>query len=93
MRATGLSLQVLELLEKVLEFPIQALSSDVGSAAEFAGAALASAAYNVRINHRFMRDPEIVALQEQALQEREAAVRESVARVRRQIGQQTPNNA
>lgn len=86
LRATALSLQVLELLEKVLEFPIQSLSSDVGSAAEFAGAALASAAYNVRINHRFMRDPDVVALQERALQEREAAVRESLARVRRQIG-------
>ncbi len=93
LRATALSLQVLELLEKMLEFPIQALSSDVGSAAEFAGAALASCAYNVRINHRFMRDPEIVALQEQALQEREAAARKSVDRVRRQIGKPTPDNA
>jgi formiminotetrahydrofolate cyclodeaminase len=93
LRATALSLQVLELLEKVLEFPIQALSSDVGSAAEFAGAALASCAYNVRINHRFMRDPEVIALQEQALHEREAAARESVARIRRQIRQPTPDNA
>jgi hypothetical protein len=33
-----------------------------------------------------MRDPDVVALQERALQEREAAVRESLARVRRQIG-------
>jgi formiminotetrahydrofolate cyclodeaminase len=93
LRATALSAQVLELLEKVLEFPIQALSSDVGSAAEFAGAALASCAYNVRINHRFMRDAEVVALQEQALQEREAAVGASVARIRRQIGQAPPDNA
>jgi formiminotetrahydrofolate cyclodeaminase len=91
--ATALSLQVLELLEKLLEFPIQALRSDVGSAAEFASAALASCAYNVRINHRFMHDSEVVALQEQALQEREVAAREALARVRRQTGQETPDSA
>jgi formiminotetrahydrofolate cyclodeaminase len=91
--ATALGLQVLELLEKLLEFPIQALRSDVGSAAEFASAALASCAYNVRINHRFMHDSEVVALQEQALQEREVAAREALARLRRQTGQETPDSA
>ena len=86
LRATALSLNVLELLEKLLEFPIQALRSDVGSAAEFASAALASCAYNVRINHHFMHDPEGVAWQEDALCEREAAAQVILARVRVQLG-------
>ena len=86
LRATALSLNVLELLEKLLEFPIQALRSDVGSAAEFASAALASCAYNVRINHHFMHDPEVVAWQEDALCEREAAAQVILARVRVQLG-------
>jgi len=93
LRATALSLEVLELLEKLLEFPIQALRSDVGSAAEFASAALASCAYNVRINHRFMHDSEVVALQEQALQEREVTAREALTRVRAQVGQEAPDSA
>ncbi len=93
LRATALSLNVLELLERLLEFPIQALRSDVGSAAEFASAALASCAYNVRINHRFMHDPEVVALQEEALCEREVAAREILARVRVQLGHAIPDGA
>jgi len=93
LRATALSLEVVELLEKLLEFPIQALRSDVGSAAEFAGAALASCAYNVRTNHRYMHDSEVVALQEQALQEREVAMRDALTRVRRQVEQGSPDGA
>jgi formiminotetrahydrofolate cyclodeaminase len=93
LRATVLSLEVLELLEKLLEFPIGALRSDVGSAAEFASAALASCAYNVRINHRFMHDSEVVALQEQALQEHEGTAREALTRVREQIGKEIPDKA
>jgi formiminotetrahydrofolate cyclodeaminase len=86
LRATALSLNVLELLEKLLEFPIQALRSDVGSAAEFASAALASCAYNVRINHRFMHDPEVVVWQEEALCEREVAAQGILTRVRARLG-------
>jgi formiminotetrahydrofolate cyclodeaminase len=92
LRATELSLSVLELLEQLLEFPIQALRSDVGSAAEFASAALASCAYNVRINHRFMHDSEVVAWQEAALCEREVAARGILERVRRQLGRE-PDSA
>jgi formiminotetrahydrofolate cyclodeaminase len=92
LHATALSLNVLELLEKLLEFPIQALRSDVGSAAEFAGAALASCAYNVRINHRFMHDSEVVASQEEALAGREVAARKILARVRAQLGHEIPHN-
>jgi len=41
-----------------------ALVSDVGCAAEFAHAAVISCGYNVRINHRYMRDE--AAIREQA---------------------------
>jgi formiminotetrahydrofolate cyclodeaminase len=93
LRATAFSLNVLELLEKLLDFPIEALRSDVGSAAEFASAALASCAYNVRINHRFMHDPEVVAWQEEALREREVAAQGILARVRAQLGHAIPDSA
>ena len=93
LRATALSLNVLELLEKLLEFPIQALRSDVGSAAEFASAALASCAYNVRINHRFMHDPEVVALQEQALASARSRRRQSSRGYERSSGHAIADSA
>lgn len=90
LRTSALSLQVLELLVELLEFPTHALRSDVGSAAEFANAALASAAYNVRINHRFMCDADLVARQERALRTCEAAARDLLARVRERVARETP---
>jgi formiminotetrahydrofolate cyclodeaminase len=93
LRAAALSLNVLELLQKLLEFQIQALRSDVGSAAEFASAALASCAYNVRINHRFMHDSEVVARQEEALCEREVAAQGILSRLRAQLGDAIPDSA
>lgn len=56
----ALALAVLGLLDRLLEVSLGALGSDVGCAAEFAGAALAAAAYNVRINHRYMKDAAVV---------------------------------
>ncbi len=67
LQAAGLSVRVLDLALSLLEFPTKALSSDVGSAAEFAHAGLASCAYNVRINHRFMHDAPAIARQEESL--------------------------
>jgi formiminotetrahydrofolate cyclodeaminase len=61
------------------------LASDIGCAAEFAAAAVAACAYNVRVNHRAMRDSALVATQavEMERYERESAtllrrVRETV---------------
>jgi formiminotetrahydrofolate cyclodeaminase len=89
LRTSALNVQILDLLVKLLEFPINALSSDVGSAAEFASAALASCAYNVRINHRFMHDDEIVALQERTLREREDAAQALLTRIREKVAPAT----
>jgi formiminotetrahydrofolate cyclodeaminase len=62
--AAALSLDVLRLTGRLAEAPRGALASDVASAAEFAHAALAACAYNVRINHRYMHDRS--AIREQA---------------------------
>ena len=72
----GLALAVLELIDRLLEVSLGALGSDVGCAAEFAGAALAAAAYNVRINHRYMKEEAVVSEQAERLAAHEdAAVR------------------
>ncbi len=73
--AVQLALDVLHLTRDVLDIPAPGLASDVGCAAEFARAALAGSAYNVRVNHRFMRDEARIAEQEARLRacETEAA--------------------
>jgi methenyltetrahydrofolate cyclohydrolase len=87
LRASALSVEVLQLLEKLLQFPISALRSDVGSATEFANAALASGAYNVRINHHFMHDAQVVAMQESALNEREATAAALLSQIRQALSE------
>jgi formiminotetrahydrofolate cyclodeaminase len=51
------------------------LASDVGCAAEFGAAAVAACAYNVRVNHRYMRDEAAIERQTRLLEtiERDAA--------------------
>jgi methenyltetrahydrofolate cyclohydrolase len=75
LRAAGLSLDVMRLCVRLLEIPNKNLTSDIGCAAEFAACAIAACAYNVRINHKFMKDAHVVAMQEQELAryERESA--------------------
>jgi len=80
------ALDALRLAARALELNNTNLMSDIGCAAEFARAALAACAYNVRINHRFMHDTAAIAAQADALEryEREAdaqltAVRAAVA--------------
>lgn len=67
LRAARLSLNVLMLSLRLVEIPNRNLASDVGCAAEFGYAALAASAYNVRINHRFMRDTDAIASHEHQL--------------------------
>ncbi len=62
--AAALALGVLELVERLMKIHMGALVSDVGCAAEFAHAAVIACGYNVRVNHRYMRDEE--AIREQA---------------------------
>jgi len=70
--AGQLALDVLHLTRDVLDIPAPGLASDVGCAAEFARAALAGSAYNVRVNHRFMHDEARIAEQEARLRACEA---------------------
>jgi methenyltetrahydrofolate cyclohydrolase len=62
-----LAFDVIMVALKTLEIPNRNLASDVGCAAEFAYAALAACAYNVRVNHRFMHDDDRIATQEHHL--------------------------
>jgi formiminotetrahydrofolate cyclodeaminase len=84
----GLATRVAVLSERALGLENPHLVSDLGCAAEFAAAALAAAAWNVRVNHKFMKDPSAIDRQasELAGYEREAAppitrVRSQTARV------------
>ncbi len=63
LQASALALEVLTLALQLAEARTGALASDVGCAAEFAYAALTACAYNVRINHRYMRDAAVIAAQ------------------------------
>jgi len=85
LHAAALALEVMQLASRLLEIPNKNLTSDVGCAAEFGAAAIAACAYNVRINHRFMKDNTTIELQRNELArfERESAARLSV--IRREI--------
>ena len=61
------------------------LISDLGCAAEFAYAALAACAYNVRINHKFMRDADLVESQRGRLAANEREAGELLASIRRAV--------
>jgi formiminotetrahydrofolate cyclodeaminase len=63
LRTAALALDVIRFSTQILAVPNKNLVSDIGCATEFAYAALASCAYNVRINHRFMRNAEAIAQQ------------------------------
>jgi formiminotetrahydrofolate cyclodeaminase len=73
LRSAKLNLELLQVAARLLEFPVSALSSDIGSAAELAAGALASCAYNVRVNHKYMRDDETITLQRDALAQTQTA--------------------
>lgn len=84
--AAGLALELLGLCEDAVRLEHRGLASDVGCAAEFADASLRACAYNVRVNHRFMKDKATIERQGAKLAtiEREAVamlarVREGVA--------------
>lgn len=82
LQAASLALEVLRLTSRSLEIPNRDLSSDVGCAAEFAYAAILACAYNVRVNHRWMRDRDAVAMGEQRLRAVEDEARDLLERVR-----------
>lgn len=80
--AASLALETLQLAERALELRNPNLVSDIGCAAEFAFASLAASAYNVRINHKFMKDRVAIEAQETALKGFERSAAEILERVR-----------
>ena len=66
LETAALALDVLRLVDRLLKISTGALQSDVASAAEFAFAALTACGYNVRVNHRYMRDE--MTIRRQALE-------------------------
>ncbi|MDQ2992689.1 MAG: cyclodeaminase/cyclohydrolase family protein [Candidatus Eremiobacteraeota bacterium] len=86
LHAAHLALEVIRLAARGLEFGNRNLESDLGCAAEFGAAAIAACAYNVRINHRFMRDPVMVEAQAKRLARLERESAALLQQVRRAIG-------
>ena len=64
-----LALAVLWLADRALGLGNPHLVSDLGCAAEFAAAGLLAAAYNVRANHAYLRDQDLLRTQEATLSE------------------------
>lgn len=67
LHAAAHAIAVLRLALRALAIPNVNLASDLGCAAEFAHAALNACGYNVRINHRFMKDDGAISEQEHML--------------------------
>lgn len=82
LRAAELALSTLEEARLLLDHPNPHLLSDVGCAGEFAAAAVAACAYNVRVNHRYLKDELLVARQRVALERIEQHTRESIQTLR-----------
>jgi methenyltetrahydrofolate cyclohydrolase len=93
LEAAALNLRALEVALELVAFSAPALNSDVGCAAEFAHAALLSCAYNVRVNHRFMKDARTIAHQAQRLGVTEAEAERLLERVRAKVSQDLGGSA
>lgn len=82
LNAAALALEALRLADRVLLIPNRSLASDAGCAAEFAAAALAACAYNVRVNHHYMRDDAAIAEQSARLADYERVAEALLRQVR-----------
>ncbi len=82
LHSAALGLEILRLAETVEGLGNRNLQSDAGCAAEFAAAAVAAAAYNVRANHPYMKDIDLVERQRVRLGELERERDAALARVR-----------
>ena len=82
LEAAGLALETLQLTQRVLTIPNRNLAGDAGCAGEFAAAALAACAYNVRVNHRYIRDEATITRQSERLDRYERQAHELIANVR-----------
>jgi len=82
LHTAGLIVQLLKLTDRLAKTPMGALASDVGTAAELAHAAVAACGYNVRINHRYMRDEPTIRKQAARLVALEGEATRTLKRVR-----------
>ncbi len=73
------------LAARSLELGNHNLASDVGCAAEFAAAALAACALNVRVNHKYMKDRAAIEIGERRLRTYELETSPLVKRVRFEV--------
>ena len=64
LETAAIAKRVAQLAERALALENPHLASDLGCAAEFAASALAAAAWNVRVNHAFMKDRATIERQE-----------------------------
>ncbi len=85
LESAQLILATLHACRDLLAVPNRNLVSDIGCAAEFASAAIAANAYNVRINHRYMHAEDTVARQERQLAACEAEAAGMVAEIRAKV--------
>jgi len=85
LKTCELCVEVLRLAEQAAHIPNRSLASDVGCAAEFGAAALAAGAYNVRVNHRYMRDARAIEGQAETLVRYEHAASRLLEVVRRDV--------
>ena len=83
--AAGLAYDAMRLTSQALELENRHLASDLGCAAEFAAAALAASAYNVRVNHAYLRDLDTVRAQELQLAQLEARAATELAAIRQAL--------
>ena len=82
-----ISVQALHLCANALALGNANLVSDVGSAAEFAHAGMLASAYNVRVNHKFMRDQQKVREQRTLLEQIEREGTGLIASLRRAVNE------
>jgi formiminotetrahydrofolate cyclodeaminase len=85
LRTASLALDVLRFSAQILAIPNKNLASDVGCAAEFGYAALEACGYNVRVNHRFMKNTDSIAPQAKTLARYEDEGKSLLAVVRRAV--------
>ena len=78
-------LDVLLLARRSLDLKNEHLVSDVGCAAEFASAGVRACAYNVRINHHFLKNEALIAAQAGELEDIEREAEHELERVRSAI--------
>ncbi len=85
LNAMRLAVEVEQLAVDALALENPHLASDVGCAAEFGAAAVAACAYNVRINHRAIRDKDVVAAQTSEMEGYERSSATLLQRVREKV--------